>query len=75
MNKHIYTVSIINVVDVDADIWTSAFSTEKKAKDFKEKVEKWIEDNFCYGSLKVNMDSGTLDSESYLEMLVEEYGE
>ena len=75
MNKHIYTVSIINVVDGAAAVWTSAFSTENKAVCFKEKAEEWIENNGYLGILKVDMDSGRLDSESYLEMLVEEYGE
>lgn len=75
MNKHIYTVSIINEADVGAAIWTSAFSTENKALRFKAKAEKWIRENNCHGCLKVDMDSGALDSENYLEVLEEEYGE
>lgn len=75
MNKRIYTVSIINTLDGAAAVWNSAFSTENKAVCFKEKAEGWIEDNGYLGILKVDMDSGRLDSESYLEMLEEEYGE
>lgn len=75
MNKRIYTVSIINMLDGAAAVWNSAFSTENKAVCFKEKAEGWIEDNGYLGILKVDMDACTLDDESYMEMLEEEYGE
>lgn len=75
MNKRIYTVSIINMLDGAAAVWTSAFSTIKKATCFKEKAEEWFENNGYLGILKVDMDACILDDESYMEMLVEEYGE
>lgn len=73
--NYIWTVSIINMIDSDADVWNSAFSSSEKALDFKIKADKWIEEHNLTGTLKVDMDSGRLDDESYLDMLEEEYGE
>lgn len=73
--NYIWTVSIVNMIDSDADVWNSAFSSSEKALDFKIKAEGWIEKHDLTGTLKVDMDSGRLDDESYLDMLEEEYGE
>lgn len=73
--NHIWTVSIINMIERDADVWNSAFSSSEKALDFKIKAEKWIKEHDLTGTLKVNMDFGRLDSENYLDILEAEYGE
>lgn len=36
----IWFVSIINMLDCDAAVWNSVFSTSEKAIDFKEKAEQ-----------------------------------
>ncbi len=69
----IYVVSI-NFLECDCDVWMAPFSSREKANEFRDKVKKKLAAVHCDDIVQVCVDSGTLDSEGYLNWLDERYG-
>lgn len=71
----IHTVTIVNIADPCAAVWSTPFSDRKRATAFMEKVWERIKKYDLVDYLKVTIDNMELDSEEYLTWLDEEYGE
>ncbi|MDL2206548.1 hypothetical protein LJC33_06550 [Eubacteriales bacterium OttesenSCG-928-N13] len=71
--QKIWTVTIDHGY-MNAQPWTSSFSTEAAAMKFKAKAEKKIKAHNIDDFVSAVIDSGYLDSEEYLEWLDETYG-
>lgn len=71
----IHTVTIVNIADPYAVVWSTPFSDRKRATAFMEKVWERIKKYNLVAYLKVTIDNIELDSEEYLTWLDEEYGE
>ena len=65
----IWTVSIKDRLDPEMSIWTAAFSTEKKADDFMEKVKEKLKSYGALDTTDVIKDRSYLDDEMYLDWI------
>lgn len=71
----IWTVSIKDRLEPEMSIWTAAFSTEKKADDFVEKVKKKLKSYGALDTTDVIKDRSYLDDEMYLDWIDDRWGE
>lgn len=71
----IWTVTIFNFIQTECEPWVSSFSTEKAALDFQMKAEQTIVNLKMENMLRVTIDSTILNSDTYLEELVNTYGD
>lgn len=65
--KH-YSVVIYSACD-DMEPWISVFSDRRKAEDFMQEAKSLIAMHDLDGDLRVAIDSGSVDSRTYLECL------
>lgn len=71
----IWTVSIKDRLEPEMSIWTTAFSTEKKADDFVEKAKERLKSYGALDTTDVIKDRSYLDDEMYLDWIDDRWGE
>ena len=74
-SERVWTVTIFNFIQTECEPWVSSFSTEKAALDFQMKAEQTIVNLKMENMLRVTIDSTILNSDTYLEELVNTYGD
>ncbi len=71
----VWTVSIQNLVNDEADIWVTSFDSREKADGFVEKVNAKTKSLGVEDGFRIHIDAGAMNDEMYLDWFDDLFGE